>query len=147
VRVVALPQTSLVIALVLGVAGSFALGSWPSDCTPRYLPGRDADELQLVATWWQARKHIANWWLWILVDAIYVASISIKTCGQRPYSTQPLCRLLCLACATGAARQRALTCSLHNIPERVAVHIASQLIGNDAQCTRRNCGVDRRYAA
>jgi nicotinamide mononucleotide transporter len=32
----------------------------------------------LVATWWQARKHIANWWLWILVDAIYVGEYIYK---------------------------------------------------------------------
>jgi nicotinamide mononucleotide transporter len=32
----------------------------------------------LVGSWWQARKHIANWWLWIAVDAIYVGEYIYK---------------------------------------------------------------------
>jgi len=36
----------------------------------------------LVASWWQARKYIANWWLWIVVDAIYVGEYLYK--GLRP---------------------------------------------------------------
>jgi len=34
-----------------------------------------ADELQLVAQWWSTRKHIANWWLWIVVDAIGIGRL------------------------------------------------------------------------
>ena len=32
----------------------------------------------LVASWWQARKHIANWWLWIAVDLIYIGEYLYK---------------------------------------------------------------------
>ena len=73
VRVVALPLPSLYIAIVLGVAGSFVLGTLAKRLHAA-LPYLDATLMSysLVATWWQARKHIANWWLWILVDAIYV---------------------------------------------------------------------------
>jgi nicotinamide mononucleotide transporter len=31
-----------------------------------------------VASWWGARKHIANWWLWIVVDVIYVGEYVYK---------------------------------------------------------------------
>ncbi len=79
VRVVALPQSSLYIAIVLGVVGSFVLGSLAKRLNAA-LPYLDAMLMSysLVATWWQARKHIANWWLWILVDAIYVGEYIYK---------------------------------------------------------------------
>jgi nicotinamide mononucleotide transporter len=79
VRVVPLPRQSLLIALVLGVAGSFALGTLAKRLHAA-LPYLDAMLMSysLVATWWQARKHIANWWLWILVDAIYVGEYIYK---------------------------------------------------------------------
>ena len=34
--------------------------------------------ISLVASWWQARKHIANWWLWIVVDLIYIGEYIYK---------------------------------------------------------------------
>ncbi len=79
VRVVPLPQSSLYIAIALGVAGSFALGTLAKHLNAA-LPYLDAMLMSysLVATWWQARKHIANWWLWILVDAIYVGEYIYK---------------------------------------------------------------------
>jgi nicotinamide mononucleotide transporter len=38
------------------------------------LPWLDAQlaSYSLVGSWWQARKHIANWWLWIIVDLVYI---------------------------------------------------------------------------
>jgi nicotinamide mononucleotide transporter len=79
VRVVPLPLRNLGLALVLGVAGSFVLGSLAKRLNAA-LPYLDAMLMSysLVATWWQARKHIANWWLWILVDAIYVGEYIYK---------------------------------------------------------------------
>jgi nicotinamide mononucleotide transporter len=32
----------------------------------------------LVASWWQARKHTANWWLWIAIDAVYIGEYVYK---------------------------------------------------------------------
>jgi hypothetical protein len=32
----------------------------------------------LVASWWQARRNIANWWLWIVVDLLYVGEYIYK---------------------------------------------------------------------
>lgn len=79
VRVVPLPLRSLVIALVLGVAGSFALGTLAKHLHAA-LPYLDAVLMSysLVATWWQARKHIANWWLWIIVDTVYIGEYIYK---------------------------------------------------------------------
>ena len=70
---------SLVIALVLGVAGSFALGTLAKHLHAA-LPYLDAVLMSysLVATWWQARKHIANWWLWIIVDTVYIGEYIYK---------------------------------------------------------------------
>lgn len=79
VRVVPLPRRSLVIALVLGVAGSFVLGTLAKHLHAA-LPYLDAVLMSysLVATWWQARKNIANWWLWIIVDIIYIGEYIYK---------------------------------------------------------------------
>jgi len=79
IRIEPLGLKNLVIALALGVAGSVALGS----LTVRLhaaLPYLDAAlaSFSLVGSWWQARKHIANWWLWIVVDAVYVGEYIYK---------------------------------------------------------------------
>jgi nicotinamide mononucleotide transporter len=44
------------------------------------LPHLDAalTSYSLVASWWQARKHTANWWLWIAVDLIYIGEYLYK---------------------------------------------------------------------
>lgn len=44
------------------------------------LPHLDATltSYSLVASWWGARKHIANWWLWIAVDVVYVGEYLYK---------------------------------------------------------------------
>ena len=34
--------------------------------------------LSLVASWWGARNTCANWWLWIVVDVIYVGEYLYK---------------------------------------------------------------------
>ncbi len=79
VRVVPLPLPSLFIALALGVVGSFVLGTLAMRLHAA-LPHLDAmlTSYSLVASWWQARKHIANWWLWIVVDAIYIGEYIYK---------------------------------------------------------------------
>jgi nicotinamide mononucleotide transporter len=32
----------------------------------------------LVATWWETRKHIANWWLWIVVNIVAVGEYTFQ---------------------------------------------------------------------
>lgn len=79
VRVVPLAMRSMALALVLGVAGSFVLGTLAKRVHAA-LPYLDATLMSysLVANWWQARKNIANWWLWIAVDAVYVGEYLYK---------------------------------------------------------------------
>jgi nicotinamide mononucleotide transporter len=79
VRVVRLPMSGMFIALAAGAAGSFALGALAVRLHAA-LPHLDAalTSYSLVASWWQARKHIANWWLWILVDTIYIGEYIYK---------------------------------------------------------------------
>src|SRR5215472_3719899 len=73
VRVVPIALPSLLIAVAAGIAGSFVVG----EITKRLnaaLPYLDAAlmSFSLVGSWWQARKHIAAWWLWIVVDLLYI---------------------------------------------------------------------------
>jgi nicotinamide mononucleotide transporter len=79
VRVVPLPRSSLITAVVLGIPGSFALGTLARHLHAA-LPYLDAVLMSysLVATWWGARQHIANWWLWIVVDVIYIGEYIYK---------------------------------------------------------------------
>ena len=79
VRVVPLALPSMATALVLGLAGSFLLGTLAKRLHAA-LPYLDAVLMSysLVASWWQARKHIANWWLWIIVDIVYVGEYLYK---------------------------------------------------------------------
>jgi len=48
--------------------------------TDASLPWLDAalTGFSLVGTWWGARKYIANWWLWIVVDVVYVGEYLFK---------------------------------------------------------------------
>ena len=67
VRVVPLGLQGWVAGLAAGAVGAA-------------LPHLDAAlaSYSLVASWWQARKHTANWWLWIAVDAIYIGEYLYK---------------------------------------------------------------------
>jgi nicotinamide mononucleotide transporter len=79
VRVEALSAGGWIGGLVAGAIGAVLLG-WLMVRVGAALPHLDAalTSYSLVASWWQARKHIANWWLWIAVDAIYVGEYLYK---------------------------------------------------------------------
>jgi nicotinamide mononucleotide transporter len=64
----------------LGMAASVLLGWWMRGHTDASLPWLDAalTGASLVGTWWGARKYLANWWLWIVVDVIYVGEYLYK---------------------------------------------------------------------
>ena len=66
--------------LAAGAAGSLILGYGMSHYTNASLPWLDSalTGFSLVAQWWQARKYIANWWLWIVVDVIYIGEYVYK---------------------------------------------------------------------
>ena len=79
VRVEPLGARACIVALVAGAVGSLLLGRvmlWLGGILQITvaLPHLDATltSYSLVASWWGARKHIANWWLWIAVDLVYI---------------------------------------------------------------------------
>jgi nicotinamide mononucleotide transporter len=79
VRVVPLPLSGLIIAVAAGIAGTFIVGAITTRLNAA-LPYLDAAlmSFSLVGSWWQARKHIANWWLWIVVDTLYIGEYIYK---------------------------------------------------------------------
>jgi nicotinamide mononucleotide transporter len=79
VRVVPLPARSLALALVTGAAGTVLLGFLAKRLNAS-LPFLDAalTSYSLVGSWWQARKHIENWWLWIVVNLFYIGEYVYK---------------------------------------------------------------------
>jgi nicotinamide mononucleotide transporter len=79
VRVAPLGRRSMVAALAVGAVGSVLLGMLMARIGAA-LPHLDAalTSYSLVGSWWQARKNIANWWLWIVVNAIYVGEYIYK---------------------------------------------------------------------
>jgi nicotinamide mononucleotide transporter len=80
VRVERLSGRGLAVGVVVGAAGSFLLGFWMARYTDAALPHIDAalTSFSLVAQWWSTRKHIANWWLWIVVDALEIGVFLYK---------------------------------------------------------------------
>jgi len=80
VRIAPLPMRNAAIAILAGVAGTFILASIAIRLHAS-LPYLDAAlaSFSLVASWWDARRHIANWWLWIVVDTFYVVEYIIKS--------------------------------------------------------------------
>ena len=79
VRVAPLGRRAMIVAVVLGAAGSVVLGELAKRLHAA-LPFLDATltSYSLVASWWQARKHTANWWLWIAVDVTYIGEYLYK---------------------------------------------------------------------
>jgi nicotinamide mononucleotide transporter len=80
VRVVPMRLNDWLAGLVVGALGSIVVGWWMAKIGAA-LPHLDAAlaVFSLVASWWEARKHTANWWLWIVVDAVYVGEYLYKS--------------------------------------------------------------------
>jgi nicotinamide mononucleotide transporter len=80
VRVGRMPQSELWMGVVAGAAGSVALGWAMARYTNAAVPYMDSSltAFSLVAQWWATRKYIANWWLWIVVDVIYIGLFAYK---------------------------------------------------------------------
>ena len=79
VTVASLSVRGWIVGVAAGAAGAVLLGELMVRIGAA-LPHLDAalTSYSLVASWWQARKHIANWWLWIAVDAVYVGEYLYK---------------------------------------------------------------------
>lgn len=79
VRVVPLHWRGWLAGIAAGAVGAVLLGSLMTHVGAA-LPHLDATltSYSLVASWWEARKHTANWWLWIVVDVVYVGEYIYK---------------------------------------------------------------------
>src|SRR6202789_867410 len=79
VRVVPLSVRGWIAGLAAGAVGALLLG-WLMVRIGAALPHLDAalTSYSLVASWWQARKHTANWWLWIAVNMVYIGEYLYK---------------------------------------------------------------------
>jgi nicotinamide mononucleotide transporter len=79
VRVVPLSLRGWMAGLTAGAVGAVLLG-WLMVRIGAALPHLDAalTSYSLVASWWQARKHTANWWLWIAIDGTYIGEYAYK---------------------------------------------------------------------
>jgi len=80
VRVAPLPQRRALLSAAIGVIGALALGWAMHRYTDAALPWLDAalTAFSLVAQFWQDRRHIAAWWLWIVVDVVYIGEYIYK---------------------------------------------------------------------
>jgi len=80
VQVAPLATGEALAHIAIGVVGSLLLGFVMHRWTDAALPWLDSalTAFSLVAQWWQARRHIAAWWLWIVVDVIYVGEYVYK---------------------------------------------------------------------
>lgn len=80
VHVARLPRQLAITHLVIGVSGGLVLGFVMQRWTDASLPWLDAmlTALSLVGQWWQNRRHVAAWWMWILVDVVYIGMYTHK---------------------------------------------------------------------
>lgn len=80
VRVERLPRREALISLFAGIAGAVLLGSVMHSLTDASVPWADATltSFSLVASVWAARKYVVSWWLWIVLDVLYVGMYLYK---------------------------------------------------------------------
>ena len=80
VAVQPLAREPAAIALIAGAAGALAIGWFTSHYTNAALPWIDATltSFSLVAQYWAARRHAANWLAWIVIDTAYVGMFVFK---------------------------------------------------------------------
>lgn len=80
VRVERLPLATAVTSCLAGAVGAFALGWAMHTHTDAALPWLDAalTAFSLVASFWAARKYVASWWLWIILDVVYTGVFLYK---------------------------------------------------------------------
>jgi nicotinamide mononucleotide transporter len=80
VRIAPLPRRLALLHVIIGALGALLLGAVMHHWTNAALPWLDAalTAFSVVGQWWQDRRHIAAWWMWIGVDVIYVGEYVYK---------------------------------------------------------------------
>jgi nicotinamide mononucleotide transporter len=78
--VVPLAPRPAMAGLVAGALGAVGIGWFASHYTNAALPWMDSalSSFSLVAQYWTARRHAANWLIWIAVDILYVGMFVFK---------------------------------------------------------------------
>ncbi|MBB4864120.1 nicotinamide mononucleotide transporter [Pseudomonas nitritireducens] len=81
VRVQRLPFATAVTSCLAGAFGALALGWAMHTHTDAALPWLDAalTAFSLVASFWAARRYVASWWLWIILDVVYTGLFLYKS--------------------------------------------------------------------
>lgn len=81
IRIAPLPAWQCARDLGIGLVGGLGLGALMHYHTDAALPWLDAllAAFSLVAQWWQARRHVATWWLWIVLDVVYIGMYLVKS--------------------------------------------------------------------
>jgi nicotinamide mononucleotide transporter len=79
-RVSRAPRAALLGLFAGGIAFAWPLGALLRTATDASLPYFDAStaSFSLVAQALQTKKWIENWWVWIVVDAVYVGMYIVK---------------------------------------------------------------------
>ena len=116
VAVVPMRTGPALATLAAGAAGSVAIGWAMSRYTDAALPWMDAtlSSFSLVAQYWGARRHAANWLLWIAVDTVYVGMFVFKGLTL----TAGLYAAMIVLAAFGY-RRWSLAQGVHQVPEPV----------------------------
>lgn len=80
VRVARLPLREGLLGLLCGAIGGLLLGALMHRYTDASAPWMDAllTAFSLVASVWAARKYVVSWWLWIVLDCLYVGLFLFK---------------------------------------------------------------------
>ena len=80
VQLAPLPVAQAIGHVAIGAVAALLLGYSMHRWTDAALPWLDAalTAFSLVAQWWQGRRHVAAWWLWIAVDVIYIGEYIYK---------------------------------------------------------------------
>jgi nicotinamide mononucleotide transporter len=80
VQLAPLPIAQAIGHVAIGAVAALLLGYSMHRWTNAALPWLDAalTAFSLVAQWWQGRRHVAAWWLWIAVDVIYIGEYIYK---------------------------------------------------------------------
>jgi nicotinamide mononucleotide transporter len=116
VRVAPLSARGWMGGLAAGAVGAALLGRLMVEAGAA-LPHLDATlaSYSLVASWWQARKNIANWWLWIVVDAVYVGEYLYKDLRPTALLYAGLVALAVLGLRDWRRAEAASARSLHHV--------------------------------
>lgn len=96
--------TALAASCGAGAAATLALAFWLGTHTDEALPLADAatTAFSLVAQWMQTRKLIENWWIWLVVDVVYVG----MNLAQALYWTAGLYAVYCGLALAGLVEWR-----------------------------------------